>query len=323
MKTLRFVRALGAVAIAATGVVAGGVQHSSGSAIASVAITSPADGASVNGDVNVSARAYGQDADPPQKIEFFVDQEKRPASTEDCIDGSITCYAGFTWHADVVGHHWLAARVFLVDGRSSTTSEKVHVVVAADVVLTVHHAKGVVAGHKMTVSGRVRSASKGHPGARNVPVTLELTPGYGAVRTFHVRTDRHGYYRKKVRAVANTSIFVETASTRMYLGTPSQTYTQAVHGDPHCSLARTHTRPKKFVAMRCDMKGFPGGSKFIGQIRLHGKWRRGGVFTSTHDNYTKIFVGRSKPGTVVVREIFPLNHNFVRTVGPVVRLHVS
>jgi hypothetical protein len=156
-----------------------------------------------------------------------------------------------------------------------------------------------------------------------VPVTLTLDPAFGTPHTFHLRTNKHGYYRKTIRAVAVTHITVQSASTGMYLSTPMQYYVQNVRGNPRCVLPHDHARVNHFVVLSCHLRPYATGSKFLVQFRIHGKWWRGGEFSTSRDNHTKIFVRRRKPGTLVVREVFPRSTAYSRSISNTVRLHVS
>jgi Bacterial Ig domain len=327
VKTARFVCSSVAVALVATGLVAGGDQRSVASVVVSVAIYSPQDGATVTGDVDVEAQANGPEADPPQKIEFFVDAHTRPAATVECLtslaDPSAYCGGKWLWHSGaLVGHHSLSAKAVLLDGSVSGRSQAVHVVVTAQTHVTVHRAKHPVEGHLMILAGQVRSLSKGRPGARRVPVTVTTTPEYGTDRTFHLRTNRHGYYRKKIRAVNNTSITVATQPTREYFAA-SASYTQYVQGRPRCGLSRDPVGVKQTVVLRCRMRWLSTNSRFLIQERIHGTWHRAAAFTTTRQNRTKIYIRPRKRGTIVMREVFPTNAVYARSSSNVVWLHVT
>jgi hypothetical protein len=321
------IRYLVAIALVTTGLVAGGAQRVSGSVIASVAITSPEAGASVYGDVNVSAQAYGQQFDPPQKIEFFVDKHKRPAATVDCLFNptypSSSCGAQWLWHASrLFGRHRLSAKVVLLDGTLSERSQWVHVTVTAQTHLAVRRAKHPVAGRMMAVAGRVRSSTKGRPGARHLPVTVTIAPVYGGARTLHLRTNKHGVYRKKIRAVSNTTITVQTTATRKYFQSETS-YVQPVRGRPRCGLSRRRAHLKKPVILKCHLSHLGISSRYVVQNRIHGKWRKGRAFYTTRPNHTKIFITPLKRRTLVMREVFPTSSVYARSASNAVRLHVT
>jgi hypothetical protein len=316
-----------AVALVTGGLVAG-AQRAAGSVIASVTITSPEAGSSVYGDVNVQAQADGPEEDPPQRIEFFVDHHKKPAAIVDCLVDlaypSEYCGGQWLWHTSaLIGRHSVSARVVLLDGQLSDRSHQVHVVVMGETHLAVHKVKHAVAGHKMAVAGRIRSLAKGHPGARHVPVTVTTAPAIGGGRTLHLRTNKHGYYRKKIRARSNTSITVTPTATRRYQASPQVSYVQYVRGRAHCGLSRRHAAVRHPVILRCHMSHLPYGSKYVLQNRIHGKWRRGRGFTTLRDNHTKLYISGLKRRTLVMREMFPANNIYGRSHSNVVKLHVT